>query len=422
MDFFTSRREMRNAISYYLNSRRDASTIYLLLDEITYLEDWNLELKFMADQGILRKGIIIATGSSAIKLKQKGELLPGRGLEGNEYYIKPLSFRKFVIHSIANDFIIHDSDGQAASSDEFTDTLNRLKSLMLSCSIDLASSIEDIRKEVDKLLPFKRELGYLFRLYLICGGMPGVINHYFTNRYQQHQDIIESTIAEIFIRDVLGDFARMYKQETTTRQILKGIVERYGSRYSFSNLSRKIERTHVTTIDYIEFMEDSFLCFVLYAYDFNKKEAKIKGDKKIYFFDPFIFHSVKSHIKGTPVWDNINRTLEDENLLGKLVEGVFISHLRMYDEIPLLRTGNTFLWNYYDKSGKEIDAIFKINGSYLGIEVKYQWQVDERDIKRIIPVKKYIILSKEDIGGRGDMMIVPLDVFLALLPSSKRNF
>ncbi|NIM14471.1 MAG: hypothetical protein GTO45_20830 [Candidatus Aminicenantes bacterium] len=32
-----------------------------------------------------------------------------------------------------------------------------------------------------------------------------------------------------------------------------------------------------------------------------------------------------------------------------------------------------------------------------------------------------VLLSKEDIGYRGDLIIVPVDVFLALLPVSERN-
>ena len=77
LDFFTSRRELRNAINYFLESRIDAARIYLLLDEITSIEDWNLELKYLSDQGALKRGIVFATGSSAVKLKEKGELLPG---------------------------------------------------------------------------------------------------------------------------------------------------------------------------------------------------------------------------------------------------------------------------------------------------------------------------------------------------------
>ncbi len=414
LDFFTSRREARNAISYFLDSTRDSTGIYLFLDEITSLENWNLELKSMADQGVTRRGAILATGSSAVKLREKGELLPGRGLEGNEYYIKPLSFREFVLQSI--DYI-----AAQLTRDEFWEALNRLKPILKESSIEMSYGLEEIRKETQKVLHFKRELGYLFQIYLITGGLPGVINHYLTNRYSKGKEMIESRVSEIFIRDVLGDLSRLHRQETIARQILKAIVERYSSRYSFSKLSKEIDRTHVTTIDYLESLEDSFISFILYAYDFNKKEPKWKGDKKVYFFDPMIFHSVKSFLKGEEIRDTITATIEDENLQGKLVEGVVISHLLMHQEIPYLRAARTFLWSYYDKSGREIDAILKEDGRYSGIEVKYRAQVSEAKLRKIGPVKRYIILSKEDVGRSEDTMMIPVDIFISLLTPSKRN-
>lgn len=414
LDFFTSRRELRNAINYFLESRIDAARIYLLLDEITSIADWNLELKYLSDQGALKRGIIFATGSSAVKLKEKGELLPGRGVEGNEYFIKPLGFREFALQII--DFV-----AQHVTQDELRHTLIKLKTSLSSCPLNLDTGMDEIREQAEKILPFKMALNYLFRLYLMTGGLPGVVNHYFDNRYLQQKNTINSAIAEIFVRDVFGDLARLQKQENIIRQILRAIVERYGSRYSFSNLSREIEKSHITTIDYLELMEDSFICFVLYAYDFNKKNVKAKGDKKVYFFDPFVFHSVKSYLGGSEVWDSITTSLENEELRGQMVEGVVISHLRMYGEIPLMRAGSTFLWYYYDRSGKEIDAILQGDERYLGIEIKYQNQVNEKDIRRISPLKRYFILSKEDVERRESLMILPVDIFLALLPISEKN-
>jgi predicted AAA+ superfamily ATPase len=414
LDFFTSRRELRNAINYFLESRIDAARIYLLLDEITSIDDWNLELKYLSDQGVLKRAIILATGSSAVKLKEKRELLPGRGVEGNEYYIKPLGFREFTLQII--DFV-----AQHLTQDEFCHTLITLKTFLTSCSLDLGSGMDEIQEQVEKILPFKMALSYLFHLYLTTGGLPGVVNHYLDNRYLQQKNTIHSAIAEIFVRDVFGDLARLQKQENIIRQIFRAIVERYGSRYSFSNLSREIEKSHITTIDYLELMEDSFICFVLYSYDFNTKNVKAKGDKKVYFFDPFVLHSVKSYLGGSEVWDRITTSLENEELRGQMVEGVVISHLRMYGEIPLMRTGSTFLWYYYDRSGKEIDAVFRGDERYLGIEVKYQNQVNERDIRRISPLKRYFILSKEDAERKKSLMIIPVDIFLALLPVSERN-
>ena len=206
LDFFTSRREMRNAIEYFLDSTMDSTEIYLFLDEITSLEDWNLELKFIADQGISKRGVILATGSSAVKLKEKGELLPGRGLEGNEYYIKPISFRKFILQS--TDFI-----SRFLKDNEFRVSIKRLKSLLKKSFIDLSSSLEEIRKEIQKVHQFKKELGYLFQIYLITGGFPGVINHYLSNRYSKNKEMIEPQVSEIFIRDVLGDLSRLHRQD-----------------------------------------------------------------------------------------------------------------------------------------------------------------------------------------------------------------
>ncbi|MEA3360988.1 MAG: AAA family ATPase [Thermodesulfobacteriota bacterium] len=238
LDFFTSRRELRNAITYFLESRIDAARIYLLLDEITSIEDWNLELKYLSDQGVLKRGIIIATGSSAVKLKEKGELLPGRGIEGNEYYIKPLSFREFTLQII--NFV-----AQHLTQDEFCHTLIKLKIFLASSSLDLGSDMDGIREQAERVLPFKMALSYLFRLYLMTGGLPGVVNHYFDNLYLQQKNTIHPAIAEIFVRDVFGDLARLQKQENIIRQILRAIVDRYGSRYSFSNLSREIEKSHI---------------------------------------------------------------------------------------------------------------------------------------------------------------------------------
>jgi uncharacterized protein len=414
LDFFVSRRELRNAVSYFLDSRRDSDHIFLLLDEITSVEDWNLELKYLADRGILRTGSVLATGSNAVKLKEKGELLPGRGIEGNEYYVKPLSFREFVLQSA--EFL-----SRHIPRDELSVTLENLKAVLSSHTLDLDSELDEIAGLMDKVLPFSHELAFLFRLYLITGGLPGVINHYFSNRYLKHEETILSSVSEIFVRDVLGDMNRLNKQETVTRLLLSGIVDRYGSRYSFSKLSRAIEKTHVTVIDYLQFMEDSFISFVLYAYDFNRKAIKAKGDKKIFFFDPFMFHSVKSYLTGREPWDVITGSLEDEDLLGNLVEGVVGSHLRMYGELPLMKECSTFLWYYYNKQGREIDAVMREPKGFVGIEVKYQRDTDERSVRRISPLKKSFLLSRTDYSRGEDCMVVPADIFLSLLPVSARN-
>jgi predicted AAA+ superfamily ATPase len=414
LDFFTSRREMRNALNYFLDATQDAEESYIFLDEITFLKDWNLELKYIADSGIIGRCTIVATGSSAVGLREKGELLPGRGVEGNESYIKPLSFRQFVLHALEY-LPAH------MKSKEFQDSLERLRLKLLKSQIDLASDMEITAQAIDSITPFRKEIQYLFKIYVISGGIPAIINRYLQNRFEDEKEMIESTLSEIFVRDVLGDLARLQRQETVVRDILKGILERYGSRYSFSKLSTTVGRTHVTVIDSLEILRDSFILLVLYAYDFVNKDMKLKGDKKVYFIDPFIYHSIKSYLSGEEVWDTINKTLIDENLQGMIGEGIVLSHLLMHMEIPYAREGSAFLWYHYDRSGKEIDAVMKAGDKYLGLEVKYRTNVDRRDVRRISDILEYILLSKDDIEFGKNVLIAPMDLFLSLLPVSGRN-
>lgn len=419
VDFFTSRRELRNAIDYFLDSTLGAQKTYILLDEVTSLPDWNLELKYLADQGITQRSVVVATGSSAAGLRERGELLPGRGLEGNENYIKPLTFREFVLQTTDR---LHKEYHGGLPSLDFVNSLPTLKSLLSGVYIDLGADIDKLRRTTYTIAAHKRELQYLFRLYIITGGFPGVINHYLVQRFEEGEEIVQSTYAEVFVRNVLGDLAKQGKQEGLARQILKKIISRYGSRYSFSALARDIQATHPTTMDYLEALEQSFVLTILYSYDFNKKEPKFKGSKKVYFLDPLIYHSLKSYSTGRELWEVITASLESEELQSQVIEGVVCSHLLVNKEIPYLKEGNTFLWFHYNRSGREIDNVLRLNkADYLGIEVKHQSSVDERDISKISPIKNYILLSKDDVGGRGNVLIVPVDIFLALLPTSERN-
>lgn len=418
VDSFTSRRELRNAINYFLDSTLGAEKVYILLDEITSLPDWNLELKYLADQGVTQRSVLVATGSSAVGLKKKGELLPGRGLEGNENYVKPLTFRQFVLQT--TDQLYEHYRG--LPSLDFVNSLPALKSLLSEVSIDLGVDIDELRRTAYEVAQHKRELQYLFGIYLITGGFPGVINRYLTRRFKEGEEKLQSTHAEVFVRNVLGDLEKQHKQEILARQILKEILSKYGSRYSFSALARDTETTHTTTMDYLESLEQSFVLTILYSYDLSKKEPKFKGNKKVYFLDPLIYHSLKSYLTGRELWEVITDTLQSEELQSKIVEGIVSSHLLMHREIPRLRDGNTFLWFYYNKSGREIDNVLGRNkADYLGIEVKYQSSVDERDIIRTSQIKNYILLSKDDVGGRGKLLIIPVDIFLSLLPTSDRN-
>ncbi len=413
LDFFTSRREMRSAIEYFLSVNRDADRLYIFLDEITSIKDWNLELKYLSDVGITKKASIITTGSSGMILKKNVELLPGRGLEGNEYYMKPLSFREFVLQCI--DYI-----RSSIGDKEFCDTLKLLRDILRreDAYIDLDWNISKIYDTANMISPYIGEVEYLFNIYLVTGGFPQSINSYLRNFDDK---TIDSSLAEVFVRNVLGDISKVGKQEIYAKRILREIIDRYGTRYSFRSLASAIESTHTTALEYLETLVESFILTIIYSYDINLKKVMYKGDKKIYLQDPFIYYSLQSYLKGIDLNDVIEKTVTSEEVLARLIEGLVGNHLMMTRERPLMKSVETFLWFYYNHRGREIDYIMETGKGYTALEVKYQRNVDYKDMYRVSHIKKYIVLSKEDIGMKNNILIIPTPIFLLLLRKNHYN-
>ncbi|MEX2707436.1 MAG: hypothetical protein Q6352_019615, partial [Candidatus Freyrarchaeum guaymaensis] len=88
---------------------------------------------------------------------------------------------------------------------------------------------------------------------------------------------------------------------------------------------------------------------------------------------------------------------------------------------PVMREPRTFLWFYYDAHGREIDNIMKVNQTFVGIETKYRGEVSYRDVPEISQIKRYIILSMENVEYKRNVLVAPVEVFLSLLTKSDRN-
>lgn len=408
-DRLVSRRELRNILDDFIQTNRSARLIYILLDEITYLEDWNLELKTLADSKFMDRTIIMATGSSPARIKEKAERLPGRRVEGNEYFFKPLTFREFVIQSI---------DNLAPKLDqEFSESLKRLKAKIEKISMTPEEDSDSVIKKVNGIRAFKSDLDYMLGIYLLTGGFPATINEYLKSKFIKKEGGIKVELYETFMRIVLGDVSKLKRSETIGKEVMRGIIEKYTSRYSFTTLGGALGLPHQTVMDYLELLEDSFLIGVFYPLDISRKRLKAKGDKKIYFLDPFIYHSVRSFLTGENGF-----TLSKDSLLkekSKLLEALVASALIQIKEVPYSRGWKTYLWSFYTHSGKEIDFVYK-NRDLIGIEVKYAEEVDKREVSKINEVKKYLVLTKNQIKKFENMDFVPISLFLSLLKKSEK--
>jgi len=68
-------REIESLVSHF---PAEASVRRLFIDEITAVAGWQKAIKRLADSGLLRKVLLITTGSKASDIQREAELLPGR--------------------------------------------------------------------------------------------------------------------------------------------------------------------------------------------------------------------------------------------------------------------------------------------------------------------------------------------------------
>ncbi|QDA31121.1 ATP-binding protein [Thermococcus indicus] len=355
-DRFT-RREVKGFID---ELRLRHGELYVFLDEITYLDGWRLLLKELGEEGITT----VATGSNPVELEKKAELLPGRGIEGNEYYFDPLNFREFA----------------RFMNPKLPDVSFRYS-----------------EPDVDGIFPWYEELEGLFYSYLLTGGFPEAILE-----FKRSRTVKEERYEEI-IRLVLGEIAKSGKSEEIARELLEAIFRLRGNRVDYVTLAGEIGVSHPTVREYLSTLESARVIYTLEAWDITKKRHAHRKEKKIVFQSPLIATALAVYLGENPV-EFVEANVE------WLVENTVASHAIWHIEEPILREKHAFAGFYYDRN-KECDLVIKEHGKFFGIEVKYG------KVKRKTYSFPVIYLSKDELGKD----TVPVSLYLYGLEKSRRS-
>ncbi len=361
--------EVRNMITEILIKRGKG---YLLLDEVTRLKDWNYLLKEFMEQG---KFTIVATGSNPIDIKDMTELLPGRGIEGNEYYFNPLSFREFVHTLIKLE--------KKIKGRFLLDAIKPLK--------DLKVKFSPLDPHVDELYPYYDEIERLFYVYILTGGFPNAIVDYLK------KGAVSEETYETILRLLLGTMAKEKRSEDTTRKILQNIASLGANRTDYITISKDTDIHHNTVRDYLEILQKSRIIYTLYAWDIDKKDHAPKRQKKIVFQSSLIPLSLPLYLWGGS-WDDVQEYAEKH--IEELVEDVITSHLIWTDESPVMREHPSFSGFYYDKS--ECYYVMLKDEKFYGFESHYG------KLKKTKYPFKTTYLSKDVIDDES----VPASLFL----------
>jgi len=332
---------------------------YLIIDEVTYIRDWDKAIKYAADVDLFSDVILVLTGSDLALIKEAMMRLPGRRGRAAivNFHLYPLSFREAV----------------------------QLKQ-------QGTSELEQCLMQQNPSAPAIDMLFEEFNQYLKHGGYLTAIND-----LAQQQTILDATLMT-YSDWIRGDMLRRGKQQHYLQEIIAAIIKRYTSQITWNSLAQDLSIDHPKTVaDYVAQLELIDAVFVQPALLEDKLVAAPKKARKIMFTDPFIFHAMRSWI--FPVKNayeqQINIAVNDAILSAQLAESCAITQYRHY--YP----------TYYLKAEGEVDIAYIAQQRFWPIEVKWTQQLRAKDLKQVLKYPNSRIFTK--VRQRGSLQGIPTE-------------
>lgn len=219
---------IEKVIEIYENEilKEELKNVYIFLDEVNHLENWQVVLKRYYD---LKKNIkFFVSGSSSIYLKKTKESLAGRIYE---FELKPLGFKEFLY-------------------------IKKIK-------------VEDINLQ---RLTLKKELNK----YFLSGSLPEIIE-------EQNFSKIKKYINSIVDKVIFYDIPKVYEvnEPEILKNILSLIAQKPGMFLEYQSLASSFGISYQTISKYINYLEKSFLIKLIYNFR-GSPIARARKLKKVY--------------------------------------------------------------------------------------------------------------------------------------------
>lgn len=382
--FFNENDRLSDVLEVYFNEILEeniaklTSKVYVFIDEIHFIKNWQNYLKVCFDRKYNIKFIV--TGSSSLHLfKDANESLLGR-IEN--IYVLPLTFNQFLnFHmtyiSKSDDIILPKFD-----LDSPEDSFKNLENIYYN---------EDLKITIQKIL----------KEYILVGGYP----EYFE---QTDIDIWQKRLADdIITRGIYKDILTMYNIKTPEilEKLMYYIADNTSQTFSYSGMTKNFGIDTVTLISYMGYLKQAFLINVLENYSTNIGKI-IRSNKKLSILDNGIQNSL------------LKRKQIDSNDSGHIIESMVDFDMRLICE------KENYNQYYYRSSNKEeIDIILDRKVDIIPIEVKYTNKIETSDINVIknftqknknnkMGKTKYgIIITKDIYKKEEDLYFVPYWLF-----------
>lgn len=382
---FTQLQEYIDQFVSHIRSTDANSRLFILLDEVTGIEDWGVAVRTLHGRGSLEDVTVIATGSHALDVRRGGERAPGRRgeVEHWDWLMMPLCFRDFL----------------ALHRPQIVDNLPERTDLDPGGIYEAATEAH-----------FQgRELRELFDRFLRTGGYPYAI------AAEVEHGRIPDSVYRIYRDAVRGEVARANLGENYFRELVSWLGHKHlGREFSWSSASGDTTiGSKNTARKYLEAAEGLFVWHIYYrVLDPGKSRPALKSPKKLYPVDPFGWHVLSSWVRGeSNPWRASLTRIADSAVKGELVESVCADHFR--------RRFAEFAYYFRDKKGRrEIDfALFSTPDKANLVEVKYQKRIRRKHRKTLAEQGGGILATRDHLEWYEDDQVaaVPICYLLALL-------
>ncbi len=399
--------------SYQDSTRRDKQTrLYLILDEISSVKDWQKGIKLLYDSGRLKKCTVILTGSHSIDLRKATETLARR--RGEVEKLKDQTPDKILLPAKFAEYA-------DVRSQKIHETIRALDLLKRDRRHRIWTKIMSggLPSELEELQLVSKEAKTLFQDFLVTGGIPKVVDNYVST------GSVSKTIYEEYVSLLLRDITRWNGKELILGQIVRRLVETLGTNITLNKIREETDvSSHNTTGVYLDFLRDSFVTTVIRKLDINKDAPIARDSRKVHFEDPFIFHALRTWALGREPYRETLSFLSEPEKESKLVESVVSNHLvrLLYSYHPSsLFDYTNLLFHWEGPKQKQLDFAARLEDKYLPVEVKYQNRIAAEDARSILDFQKTgkstkgLIITKDSFAEKNSHVEIPAHLALLII-------
>ena len=378
--FFSKTDKLSDVLDVYFNEILEEnitnlkSKVYIFIDEVHFIENWQNYLKVYFDRKYNIKFIV--TGSSSVHLfKDANDSLFGR-IEN--IYVLPLTFNQFINFYMT--YISKEPDIEIPKLD--------------------FSNLDKSMKELEKIYynqELKLKIQKILNKYILVGGYP---------EYFEVKDIEiwqKQLTEDIITRGIYKDILTIYniKSPEILEKLLYYIASNNSQAFSYSNISTVFGIDTITIMTYLGYLKQAFFINILENYSSNIGKV-IRTNKKLSILDNGIQNSLLKQ-------KNI-----DNDLAGHIIESMVEFDFRL-----LCEKENYKQFYYRNSKKEEIDIIIDRNTDIVPIEVKYTNQIESSDTiviknfikehynKEINQAKFGIVITKDILKKEDNLYFIP---------------